>query len=180
MIGVHAPAVLCFIFQAHLGCERNPVKQYKNLTYGPHAACCYRVKLQRQRYMEWRTTDNIWKIAIEHTSVRLTYARPNYHFHFCMCIYIYCDNCIIIFSLNSNHDLHMYLLVCFYFLLHSQSLQMQDRSWGSQASLSRHGKVGPPSEVKVSWLIYIQQWNVSWTSTKHVIGVGCSMGWPPI
>ena len=32
MIGVHVPAVLCFIFQAHLGWERNQVKLYKNLT----------------------------------------------------------------------------------------------------------------------------------------------------
>ena len=86
MTCAHALAVLCFIFQAHLGWERNQVKLYKNLTYGPHEACGYRVKL-RQRYMN-DVRQIIWKIAIEHTSVKLTYAHPNYHFHFCMCIYI--------------------------------------------------------------------------------------------
>ena len=77
MIGVHTPAVFpgSFIFQAHLGWQRNQVELYENPTYDPHAACSYHVKLQRQRYMERRTTDNIYEKS--QTSVRVAHARPN-------------------------------------------------------------------------------------------------------
>ena len=33
------------------------IKLHKNLTYTPHAACCYRVKLQRHEYTEQRMTE---------------------------------------------------------------------------------------------------------------------------
>ena len=48
------------------------IKLYKNLTYALHAPRGYRIKLQRQKYTEWRTI-----IIIELTSVGLAHARPN-------------------------------------------------------------------------------------------------------
>ena len=34
------------------------IKLYENLTYTPHAACGYRIELQRKQYTEQRTTEN--------------------------------------------------------------------------------------------------------------------------
>ena len=64
---------------------------YKNLTYTPHVAHGYHVKLQHQGYTERHTTENIYiyicKIAIKLTSVGLAHARPNnYMFVWYMCI----------------------------------------------------------------------------------------------
>ena len=53
-------------------------KLYENLTYDPHAAHSYRVKLPHWEYTEWRTPENIWKIPIQLTSVGLAHTRPNY------------------------------------------------------------------------------------------------------
>ena len=58
------------------------IKLHENFTYGPHAACGYHVKLHTPSRIYGTTYDrynnNIWKITIEHTSVGLAHARPNY------------------------------------------------------------------------------------------------------
>ena len=69
--GAHAQAVfpgslsIRVIFQAHLGASYprlllagREINLNENLTYGPHAARSYRVKLQHQGYTEQHTTDN--------------------------------------------------------------------------------------------------------------------------
>ena len=81
--GAYGPAVLpgnllCKLTLA--GCQRT--KLYKNLTYGLHVGCGYRVKLQRWEHTERRMPENnnddsIWKIPLQLTSVRLAHARPN-------------------------------------------------------------------------------------------------------
>ena len=50
------------------------IKLYENLTYVPHAACSYDVKLQHQEYTEQHVTDK--KNSIQLTSVGLACARP--------------------------------------------------------------------------------------------------------
>ena len=59
------------------------VKLYENLTYVHMRPAAVALKLQRQRYTEQHTPDNILyilKIAIEQTSVGLTHARPKMPF----------------------------------------------------------------------------------------------------
>ena len=53
-------------------------KLFENLTYVPHVARSYRVKLQHHKYTERCTR----KIPIWLTSVGLTHARPNYFYFF--------------------------------------------------------------------------------------------------
>ena len=52
----------------------------QKFTYTPHAACGYRIELQRKQYTEQRTTENNiqWKISIWLTSVGRAHARPNH------------------------------------------------------------------------------------------------------
>ena len=50
------------------------IKLYENLTYVPHVACSYDVKLQRKEYTERHITDK--KNSIQLTSVGFARARP--------------------------------------------------------------------------------------------------------
>ena len=81
--GAYGPAVLPgnSLFKLTLaGCQRN--QAVRNLTYSPHAACGYCIKLQRwedtERCTPENTDNNIWKIPIRLTSVGLAQARLNY------------------------------------------------------------------------------------------------------